>query len=435
LLDSLLQENKAFRERSQAEHRMTSLRWLVVLVVVVVVGARPQEGPATPVIRDVTVTEKAETEVTTVEIQTTTAAKDEATPADETTTAGSEEPEAATTPAAAATVEATTTTGATIAATPAADTTPAPSTEEVETTSASSETTTASEEKATEETVNDIEAKEVDEILTLVAEEIVAEEIAEEVVAEKVAEEIIAEAEELAEVVALEMVAGELAEEIIAEELVKELIAEEVLAEDLAELKEEETVDSIIAIIDTLPAMEGEKEDLNEEEMEEEVEEEEEDNLIRDIQPVVVEEVKEIQLRITIQPGDSAVFKRGTVLGLQCDAYSEVDNSIEFSWTRDGRFIDTSTGHVTYESSSNGNIIIYSAGPSDEGLYQCVASNSEGVVFSRVSKVRQRKYQSRVRSSAGRALNTGLWVVQPQQLLAEPVDERNLQVVMGEPVL
>ena len=37
--------------------------------------------------------------------------------------------------------------------------------------------------------------------------------------------------------------------------------------------------------------------------------------------------------------------------------------------------------------SSSGNIIIYNAGPADEGLYQCVASNTEGVVFSRVSKV------------------------------------------------
>ena len=40
-----------------------------------------------------------------------------------------------------------------------------------------------------------------------------------------------------------------------------------------------------------------------------------------------------------------------------------------------------------YYHQSPGNIIIYNAGPADEGLYQCVASNSEGVVFSRVSKV------------------------------------------------
>ena len=84
--------------------------------------------------------------------------------------------------------------------------------------------------------------------------------------------------------------------------------------------------------------------------------------MFRDIiNPVIIEEVKPIQLRITIQPGDTAVFKydqdgnpndvkmnpdvddickrklcrfqknlhrRGTVLGMSCDAYSEVDNEV-----------------------------------------------------------------------------------------------------------
>ena len=77
----------------------------------------------------------------------------------------------------------------------------------------------------------------MEEILTLVAEEAIAEEIAEEIVAEEVAEEI--------------------AEEIVAEEL-----AEEVIEEDVANIMaiidnvvtEEEAEEKIIAIIDTLPA-------------------------------------------------------------------------------------------------------------------------------------------------------------------------------------
>ena len=42
-----------------------------------------------------------------------------------------------------------------------------------------------------------------------------------------------------------------------------------------------------------------------------------------------------------------------------------------------------------------GNIIIYQPGKEDEGLYQCMAANSEGVVFSRVVKVRMRKRQGK----------------------------------------
>ena len=87
---------------------------------------------------------------------------------------------------------------------------------------------------------------------------------------------------------------------------------------------------------------------------------------------------------------------------MSCDANSEIDNKVTFSWTKNGKFIDTTTGHVSFESLNNGkqatilliirfcpgNIIIFSAGLEDEGLYQCSASNSEGVVFSKVSKVR-----------------------------------------------
>jgi len=187
---------------------------------------------------------------------------------------------------------------------------------------------------------------------------------------------------------------------------------------------EEEAEEKIIAIIDTLPATTPVSTSAQPQE-----------NIIRDIiNPVIIEEVKPIQLRITIQPGDTAVFKRGTVLGMSCDAYSEVDNEVEFSWTKNGRFIDTTTGHVNFESRDNGNIIIYNAGPADEGLYQCVASNSEGVVFSRVSKVRQRRLVSSRRQEASRSLAPAVWVVQPQALFQESAVQEDLQVVMGEPV-
>merc|ERR1719264_773941 len=229
-----------------------------------------------------------------------------------------------------------------------------------------------------------------------------------------------------------EAVAEEIAEEIVAEEIAEEM-AEEVIKEDVADImavldtamtEEEEAEEKIIAIIDTLPDTTPVSTSAQPQE-----------NIIRDIiNPVIIEEVKPIQLRITIQPGDTAVFKRGTVLGMSCDAYSEVDNEVEFSWTKNGRFIDTTTGHVNFESRENGNIIIYNAGPADEGLYQCVASNTEGVVFSRVSKVRQRRLVSSRRQEASRSLAAPVWVVQPQALFQESDVQEDLQVVMGEPV-
>jgi len=179
--------------------------------------------------------------------------------------------------------------------------------------------------------------------------------------------------------------------------------------EEEEEEEEEAAEEKIIAIIDTLPNTTPVSTSAQPQE-----------NIIRDIiNPVIIEEVKPIQLRITIQPGDTAVFRRGTVLGMSCDAYSEVDNEVEFSWTKNGRFIDTTTGHVHFESKDNGNIIIYNAGPADEGLYQCVASNSEGVVFSRVSKVRQRRLVSSRRDQGSRSLPAPVWVVQPQALFQE----------------
>ena len=55
-----------------------------------------------------------------------------------------------------------------------------------------------------------------------------------------------------------------------------------------------------------------------------------------------------------------------------------------------------------------GNIIIFNPESEDAGLYQCVASNSEGVVFSPVVKVNMisGRTPSRSRAGADRALKT-----------------------------
>jgi len=80
---------------------------------------------------------------------------------------------------------------------------------------------------------------------------------------------------------------------------------------------------------------------------------------------------------------------------MSCDASSEVDNDIKYMWTKNGRFIDTSSSHVTFETKNNGNLIIYNPEEDDEGVYQCVVSNSEGVVFSRVTKVKMLRPRAR----------------------------------------
>jgi len=198
-------------------------------------------------------------------------------------------PAAETTPAAESVTPAAETTLADESVTPAAGTTPAADQPLAQTTSPPA-------------------AENLEEILTLVAEEAIAEEIAEKIIAEEVAEEIVAET-----------VAEEMAEEIIEKD-----VAAIMAIIDKAVTKEE-AEEKIIAIIDTLPDTHVSTSAQPQE------------NIIRDIiNPVIIEEVKPIQLRITIQPGDTAVFKRGTVLGMSCDAYSELDNEVEFSWTKNG---------------------------------------------------------------------------------------------------
>lgn len=137
---------------------------------------------------------------------------------------------------------------------------------------------------------------------------------------------------------------------------------------------------------------------------------------------------------MTVEPDTTAVFKgNGSPLGLACDATSEVDSTIEYQWTKDGRFIDKTSSHVTFESRRNGNIIIYHPSTTDEGLYQCVASNSEGVVFSKVVKVRERKTRRADTAKRGRALNNeGVSVYLPLQDSEElGTNDKDLHLVMG----
>ena len=70
---------------------------------------------------------------------------------------------------------------------------------------------------------------------------------------------------------------------------------------------------------------------------------------------VVIKEEKKISLEISSYPDSSVVFRRSSgPLGLSCDAKSEVDQDIKFMWTKNGRFLDSSSGRVTFESQTNG---------------------------------------------------------------------------------
>ena len=70
---------------------------------------------------------------------------------------------------------------------------------------------------------------------------------------------------------------------------------------------------------------------------------------------VIIEEGKHLSLRMTVEPDTTAVFKgNGSPLGLVCDAASDVDNDIQFQWTKNGRFIDTRSSHVIAETMKNG---------------------------------------------------------------------------------
>ena len=70
---------------------------------------------------------------------------------------------------------------------------------------------------------------------------------------------------------------------------------------------------------------------------------------------MVIKERKKISLEVTSYPDSSVVFRRSSgPLGLVCDAKSEVDQDINFMWTKNGRFLDRSSGHVTFESQTNG---------------------------------------------------------------------------------
>ena len=80
------------------------------------------------------------------------------------------------------------------------------------------------------------------------------------------------------------------------------------------------------------------------------------ENIIADLEPsYVVKEEKILTLEITDYPEQSISFRSSSgPLGLNCDAHSLVDNDIKFMWTKNGRFIDTTAGHVIFEYQTNG---------------------------------------------------------------------------------
>ena len=80
------------------------------------------------------------------------------------------------------------------------------------------------------------------------------------------------------------------------------------------------------------------------------------ENTITDLKPsYVVKEEKILTLEITDYPEQSISFRSSSgPLGLNCDAHSVVDNDIKFMWTKNGRFIDTTAGHVIFEYQTNG---------------------------------------------------------------------------------
>ena len=54
-------------------------------------------------------------------------------------------------------------------------------------------------------------------------------------------------------------------------------------------------------------------------------------------------------------PDTVVVFRETSpILGLGCEAASEVDSDIRYMWTRNGRFIDTTSAHATFETHNNG---------------------------------------------------------------------------------
>ena len=81
------------------------------------------------------------------------------------------------------------------------------------------------------------------------------------------------------------------------------------------------------------------------------------DNLVEDevIPQLILEEVKEVTLKVTEFSDSKIVFRESSpILGLGCEARSEVDSDIRYMWTKNGRFIDTANSHITFETSKNG---------------------------------------------------------------------------------
>ena len=78
-------------------------------------------------------------------------------------------------------------------------------------------------------------------------------------------------------------------------------------------------------------------------------------NLVDKTPEIIVAEEKVVTLKITEYSDSVVVFRENSpILGLQCEATSEVDTDVKYMWTKNGRFIDTSSDHVTFETHNNG---------------------------------------------------------------------------------
>ena len=93
---------------------------------------------------------------------------------------------------------------------------------------------------------------------------------------------------------------------------------------------------------------------------------------------------------ILTKPPTIQRFVIGEPFVLECLA--ESDDSINYSWLKNGRALDVDqAGNIFWESRvRNGNILVL-AEKDDEGTYQCVAENDKGKSFSQSSLVMMRQ--------------------------------------------
>lgn len=75
-----------------------------------------------------------------------------------------------------------------------------------------------------------------------------------------------------------------------------------------------------------------------------------------------------------VKPPQDTTVPAGSLVVFECDATGEPDPVVQ--WLRDGIPVLASN---KYQFAHDGSLIIQSVAHSDEGVYQCVASNAAGV--------------------------------------------------------